>query len=393
METILCTLADSPINVRVFEELGGIGEVILILRGKVDGGKAARVKSLEFLYFWLYPDADPSTPSTPRTPTTSITPRRSSVVRPSGHIRRPSSHARLQAMLESAHDSWAPQTPSRPSRIFVSAESPDQRLPSRELRKSQSAKRHSQVAFSPGLESGSPVKKRSSSEHQRSSSFVAALPSSSSGLGRSLLGAVPMSRSSSRTSISSPGLLPDTSKRNLHRRSASLAPMSHSQLARLDLNDEFKLPRPPISPGRNALHSPASPYQRWSSNSGHSMHASPSNGQPHKPPLSRSAALARSQSQGSQPLADARPSVDLLSRSSSTPDAQRLPGRGGATRGLFASLSPAIGHPVVATKEAAAQMPKVSVTEHRRALLSRYVGNAENLLERFDGMRTGAGAV
>ena len=42
LETLLCAVADSPGNAKLFEELGGVAKVVRVLRGKVDGGKAAK---------------------------------------------------------------------------------------------------------------------------------------------------------------------------------------------------------------------------------------------------------------------------------------------------------------------------------------------------------------
>ena len=42
METLLCALVDAPENTKLFEELGGVGEVVRLLRGKVEGGRAAK---------------------------------------------------------------------------------------------------------------------------------------------------------------------------------------------------------------------------------------------------------------------------------------------------------------------------------------------------------------
>lgn len=42
METLLCALVDMPENTKLFEELGGVGEVVRLLRGKVEGGRAAK---------------------------------------------------------------------------------------------------------------------------------------------------------------------------------------------------------------------------------------------------------------------------------------------------------------------------------------------------------------
>ena len=42
LETLLCALVDSPENGRLFEELGGVADVVRVLRGKVDGGKGAK---------------------------------------------------------------------------------------------------------------------------------------------------------------------------------------------------------------------------------------------------------------------------------------------------------------------------------------------------------------
>lgn len=42
LETLLCALVDAPANVEMFEEVGGVAEVVRILRGKVDGGKNAK---------------------------------------------------------------------------------------------------------------------------------------------------------------------------------------------------------------------------------------------------------------------------------------------------------------------------------------------------------------
>lgn len=48
LETILCAVVDSKINVRRFEECGGVGAVSQLLRGKVDAGKAAKYVILYF---------------------------------------------------------------------------------------------------------------------------------------------------------------------------------------------------------------------------------------------------------------------------------------------------------------------------------------------------------
>lgn len=42
LETLLCAVVDAPTNARLFEELGGIADIVRLLRGKVDGGKGAK---------------------------------------------------------------------------------------------------------------------------------------------------------------------------------------------------------------------------------------------------------------------------------------------------------------------------------------------------------------
>lgn len=397
LETLLCALVDTPDNVRVFEELGGIGEVVKILRGKIDGGKPAKMKALEFLYFWLYPDTEsppssanslstptlvpPITPTTPTNPNRRVSARTSLAIRSSGQVRRPSADQRLRSMLESAHSGWSPQTPSKPVRHS------DMLHPA--LARSESGialsptKRHSRLAFTHEEEGenedpidvhASPRKKTSSSmyglaeygapvRHLEHSPEVVRRRSV---LGVSALGAA------SRFNRTPHQAEKVDSKVQLSRHQRRSSLFTHSSGYRdEDSDDGFKSPRPPPhSPLRGLRNSPSTPQSqhRRMSTSGlptYMFPKSPSGQISSRPPLSRSSVLAQS-----------------------TKD---LPGGTGVTRGLFASLSPAMSSDSGASPQQTqghwtdAQL--TSITQHRRQVLAKYVGNVDQLLERFQVMR------
>ncbi|KDQ08236.1 hypothetical protein BOTBODRAFT_48303 [Botryobasidium botryosum FD-172 SS1] len=111
LDTLLCTLVDSPPALRAFEDANGVEAVVKTLK-RAGVAKDIRMKCLEFLYFYLLPEDGSSpiltAPSTPTTPPRCLTP-------PPGAIHRsptPHPHSVVPSLSYSA--STVSSTDSRP---------------------------------------------------------------------------------------------------------------------------------------------------------------------------------------------------------------------------------------------------------------------------------------
>ena len=410
---------------------------------------------MEFLYFWLYPAAEPTAtqqaqpqPTELATPTAPSTPRKTSKPPSSEHAHtlsgRPSTVCRsrerdatdfrLRAMLESTHDGWSPMTPSKPSRTFEKTQlalsrsaaaaasvgmsprrsrhrvsfgrldetRPDLTDEERGIGGTDENRRPATEAFgsparvmstshsSTSLKSSMPARGRVRSpvQQQRLSSISTstrspearrkAILGSASALSASRSSIVPGS-SSSRLRSSSP-LTPTTSGSPRFARSAgftssSLRPRPLSvQSTRSSQEDDpdhvdsylFKSPRPPTAASASSsspavsLSSPTVPRTRVASLG---VPASPATPRRHRPYTAQT----------------------------------ELPGYAGETRGLFAPPSPAPPAAALPTADPSPQSAHHATTtgaggtrDRRRQVLGRYLGNVDQLLDRFEVLRCGA---
>ncbi|GAA5928538.1 hypothetical protein JCM3775_004559 [Rhodotorula graminis] len=63
LDVVLCALVDRPANVRVFEDLDGLAHLVRVLKDKAVA-QPVRIKVIELLYFYLLPEANPTSTST-----------------------------------------------------------------------------------------------------------------------------------------------------------------------------------------------------------------------------------------------------------------------------------------------------------------------------------------
>ena len=339
------------------------------------------MKALEFLYFWLYPENEgrqkllvPEAPVTPRkTSATSGSGDRSKL---DGDSKRITTDTRLRAMLEYTHDGWSPQTPSKPSRTFESTQ----------LALSRSAavagisprKRTARVSFDAEEEAnnifGSHQTKRASLQTESPGKLSATKqPRSPDGPRRSVL-ATSAFRISSRSNLTPPTTPGDRNVKS-HRRPSSLG---HGRLKASIAEDRthiFKPPRPPLSPSKGSEFYPASHGGQTSG-----LAAST----PSKDPQ-------RHISIHAEDVPCLRTSIKPHREHLST--IGDLPGSSGHTKGLFASTLEARLHPASGVPERSGGRTfsdaqyRDSTRDRRRLMLGKYIGNVDQLLERFDGLR------
>ncbi|KPV76995.1 uncharacterized protein RHOBADRAFT_51965 [Rhodotorula graminis WP1] len=62
LDVVLCALVDRPANVRVFEDLDGLAHLVRVLKDKAVA-QPVRIKVIELLYFYLLPEANPTSTS------------------------------------------------------------------------------------------------------------------------------------------------------------------------------------------------------------------------------------------------------------------------------------------------------------------------------------------
>ncbi|GAA5973726.1 hypothetical protein JCM11641_005102 [Rhodosporidiobolus odoratus] len=160
LDTLLCALVDRPKNMRVFEELGGLDQIVKVLKDK-GAAQVVRIKVIELLYFYLLPEqsrttADPSLSASVSSAATSST------------LNSQMLASDLPNLLASAAD-FVPQTPHRPR-----THAPSQTRSSKESTTSSSRSASSRDS--------SPTRTPRRSGHARSQSLInsSALSSSSS---------------------------------------------------------------------------------------------------------------------------------------------------------------------------------------------------------------------
>ena len=375
-----------------------MADVVKVLRGKVDGGKGAksvifikpeghsfadisvdyRMKALEFLYFWLYPESQRTKPaeqesSNRLTPPT--TPRKTSqaIDQPHAamHSRSDSTDSRLRFMLESTHDGWAPTTPSKPSRTFEHTQLALSRSAAA-LRRSAPQKRSARLSFSMREEmeqSGSPRAKRpslmASQSPARLESSLSAARRSPESRRRSLLGSSSSLANLARTASLTPPR--EGSSRHI-RRSSTLRTVCTAKEEAIE-SYLFKEPRLPASPSMERSRLSRSVAM----------------------PLSQTASCILPTRQAAHP-----PAASVMSpRRARQIAAEDLPGSAGSTKGLFAPsmrVSPTTT-PCVTTSDGlgssilAREKQELGTRERRRQVLTKYMGNVDQLLERFEGLR------
>ena len=338
------------------------------------------MKALEFLYFWLYPDqekgalfrAKASSSDAPLTPRKSSQPSEIPARR-SLHNRSDSTDSRLRSMLETTQDGWMPTTPSKPSRTFEHTQLALSRSAA-VLSNSSPQKRSARVSFSMQNDPDqsryeSPRVKRHSllvsQSPARLASSLSAARRSPEARRKSILGS---SSTTCDNALMTPPRTPPRESEGRHiRRSSTLR-----NVASID-DDEavesylFKAPRLPASPSVE------------------------------RTKLSQSAALPYSASAASLRIPEAAtsptPSVALSPRRPRQVAVEDIPESAGSTKGLFvpsriASLSKLSEERRLrqATLEQSDRQAQ-GTRERRRQVLSKYMGNVDQLLERFEGLR------
>lgn len=375
-----------------------------------------RVKCLEFLYFWLYPEterqaasaaskrpesqslpSEPMTPSTPRHDRT--TPRATAASSTPSEAPRTPTDGRLRAMLESAHDTWTPTTPSKPSRTFEKT----QLALSRSAAAAAMSPRKRPLHVSTGLQAtdfddGSPRAKRSSLSYSASPASIAqprpirrVLPASPSGRPRSVLAA-----SSARTSSSANHTPPVTPREE--PRNAKLPP--HARFAEAAEENHFKSPPKLLwSPSKSAYPSASPALDRQTSKESPALERRRSRDVSGLERLrtSDSPALSRTSSSNDAKEAMRRRLSRSLHASAVSGQPYRnlteLPGVSGQTKGLFAPKSPAPlqeeqtpeGRDLQPEEEMGSG--KADTYERRRQILGQHIGNLDQLLHRFEVLR------
>lgn len=359
-----------------------------------------RVKALEFLYFWFYPDKNDTQPVATMPSSASQgnlrEPDKASTAPRMRHISRSTStDARLRAMLEASHGGWVPVTPSKPSRTFETTQSALSRSAIATAAASP-RKRPAKVSFTGELGEDenevlhSPQAKRHSSQYVPDSPSTSRLALSQSRVTaaksaerrRSILGASSPARAG--RAVTSPPESPTNLKRSERRLSLHYSRQPSNierQASTADL--VFRSPRPPVSPQKPAIPSSPARDARLSA----SMF-SPSVAPSASPvAASRRTLFSSHLSERATGLRDREPdrNRDAIGRG--------LPESSSQTKGLFA--------PSMSTEDryvpASASVPAEREYGHRRTsgqqrkhqLLRRYLGNADQLVERFDGLRNG----
>lgn len=401
-----------------------------------------RMKSLEFLYFWLYPDAKASpsvgdeppssAPATPRRPSRTRTDRlrageggcssdMNSEERPQAYsAARQAVDVRLRAMLESTSDAWSPATPSKSSRTLESTQLALSR--SAALAASSPRKRCSRVSFDADdeevLDDRPRSAKRSSFNFERPTMVAPSprrLPSSpSSGelarraspiedRRRSVLGTsafASASRSNYNTPPSTPGRRASmlaNAKPTISRSpnlSKSAYPASPDR-ADMPVGPMFRAPRLPsmLSTPRKTSISPSA-AQRSSHIA--ELQNVPAEATPTTPSGRTASAHATARP---LPRSSSISSLYTARRQSRVFGDDRLPGSDSATAGLFAPAAGAAYNPrkakdvpkAVAFHSDKDEGQRKSTAERRRSVLGQYLGNVDQLMERFEILRCGEG--
>lgn len=339
------------------------------------------MKALEFLYFWLYPGqeqgnaAEPCPSSLPATPTT---PRKISQqdTYPSAkrglHALTESGDVRLRAMLKTTHEAWSPSTPSKPSRTFEQTQLALSRSaavlsgnsPRREVRVALRIKENSQE----GLVSSSNARGHSLSASRSSTSLSPPRRSPSAGR-RAIMG----SSASSMNPAPSPPRTPTREKTTRQfKRFSTLRTVALPEEGFVE-SYLFKAPKVPTT------QSPTKSVPRSASNSHlHLRH-------------SDSASTGSVDQFG---LAGRPPLVSRMSpqKARYTIATEDLPGSAGATKGLFAPSrrTSITGTPTLSSTAPPITQQSVSnpgTRERRRQVLGKYIGNVDQLLDRFEQLR------
>lgn len=408
-------------------------------------GIYSRVKCLEFLYFWLYPESErraaaaaavarSQTPSTPAVPMTPTTPRRESA-RPrtsltataasSAPVPAPPhtpTDSRLRAMLESAHDAWTPTTPSKPSRTFEKT----QLALSRSVAAAGMSPRKRPLHVSIGEhatetheDDGSPRAKRSSLSQSASPAggimqprpIRRVLPASPSARPRSIL-ATSSARASSAANQTPPNTPRDgtpSAKVSSHARFVDAAEenQNHFKSPPKLLWSPSKPAYPSHSPALEAQHRMSSPaLERQRSRDSPALERQRSSHSPALLERQRStdspAGLARNSSNEAKDAVRRRMSRSLMQPSSvgvKQPyrNLTELPGVSSETRGLFAPHASRSGTPSLPKEQVQevaedhlnekGGVAKGDTYERRKQVLGQHIGNLDQLLHRFEVLR------
>lgn len=380
-----------------------------------------RVKCLEFLYFWLYPETErlaaakaqasklePATPTTPRAERTRPRiPTSSSNAEPP---RTPTDH-RLRAMLESAHDAWTPTTPSKPSRTFEKT----QLALSRSVAAAGMSPRKRPLHVSAGVDAsenylhdGSPRAKRSSLSQSASPASMEGvrpirrvLPASPSARPRSILAA-----SNARTTSTSNRTLPITpreecqSERRLSR--TRLAPTAAPAAEMTEEENYFKHPPKLLwSPSKSEYPSASPNLERRRSRDSPALERQQRSRPSPALEMRDSPALGRSGSNDAKEAIRRRLSRSLhASAFEGQPyrNLTELPGNLGRTKGLFAPHAKVAipaetehirSEPMKSegNDEADESPSRGDTYERRRQILGQHLGNLDQLLHRFEVLR------